>query len=199
MTGDSKIMHKRSALLTVLLASGIALAGCSSASTGAQSRSAAPSRVGQPATNVGVAVTVNSLTTVPSIGLNQSGYRPGSGYEAYTDTPAGAGDKYVLVSAHVVNNQSKALDLSCGAALKTSAKDDQGRQYPSMDQLYKFKGNPQCDEALEPGQGADMTWIYRAPADAHMVSWQFQDNNGGFFTLKRGDNPTLVQLDTPVT
>jgi hypothetical protein len=68
-----------------------------------------------------------------------------------------------------------------------------------MDQLFKFKGNPQCDEAVEPGQAADMTWIYRVPADAHMVSWQFQENNGGFFTLHRNDSPTLVQLDNPVT
>jgi hypothetical protein len=191
-------MHQRSALLTVLLASGIALAGCSSASTGAPPQSATPSRVGQPATNVGVAVTVESGTTVPSIALNQSGYRPGSGYEIYTDTPAGAGDKYVLVSAHVVNNQAKPLDLSCGATLTTFAKDDQGRDYPSMDQLNKVKGNPQCDEMVEPGQAANMTWVYRAPADAHMVSWQFQDS-GGFFTLHRHVSPTLVQLDNPVT
>ena len=192
-------MHKRSALTTVLLAAGIALAGCSSASPTAEPQAATPSRVGQPATNVGVAVTVNSVTAVPMIALNQSGYRPGSGYDTYTETPAGAGDKYVVVSAHVVNNEAKPLDLSCGAALKTLAKDDQGRQYAPMDQLFKFKGNPQCDEAVEPGQAADMTWIYRVPADAHMVSWQFQENNGGFFTLHRSDSPTLVQLDNPVT
>lgn len=191
-------MHKRSALLTVLLASGIALAGCSSA-PGSAAQSATSSRVGQPATNVGVAVTVNSFKAVPSIGLNQSGYRPGSGYESYTDTPAGAGDKYVLVSAHVMNNESKPLDLSCGTGLKTAAKDDQGHEYPSMGQLFKFKGNPQCDEAVDPGQAADMTWIYRVPSDAHMVSWQFQENNGGFFTLHRNDTATVVALDTPVT
>jgi hypothetical protein len=114
-------MHKRSALTTVLLAAGIALAGCSSASPTAEPQAATPSRVGQPATNVGVAVTVNSVTAVPMIALNQSGYRPGSGYDTYTDTPAGAGDKYVVVSAHVVNNEAKPLVLSCGAALKTLA------------------------------------------------------------------------------
>lgn len=192
-------MHKRSALTTVLLAVGIALAGCSSASPTTAPESAAPSRVGQPATNVGVAVTVNSVTAVPTIALNQSGYRPGSGYDTYTDTPAGTGEKYVTVSTHVVNNEAKPLDLSCGVGLKTFAKDDQGHQYAPLDQLFKVKGNPQCDEAVEPGQGADMTWIYRVPADAHMVSWQFQENNGGFFTLHRNDSPTLVQLDNPVT
>jgi hypothetical protein len=192
-------MHKRSALLAILLAGGIAVAGCSSATPVAAPHAAAPSRVGQPATNVGVAVTVKAVTAVPTIALNQSGYRPGSGYDTYTDTPAGTGDKYVMVSAHVVNNEVKPLDLSCGVALKTFAKDDQGHQYAPMDQLFKFKGNPQCDEAVDPGQAADMTWIYRVPTDAHVVSWQFQENNGGFFTLHRNDSPTLVQMDSPVT
>ena len=192
-------MHKRSGLLAILLAGGIAVAGCSTAAPAAAPQPATPSRVGQPATNVGVAVTVNSVTAVPTIALNQSGYRPGSGYDTYTDTPAGAGDKYVMVSTHIVNSESKPMDVSCGVPLKTFAVDDQGHQYPPMDQLFKFKGNPQCDEAIEPGQAADMTWIYRVPAAAHMVSWQFQENNGGFFTLHRNDSPTLVRLDNPVT
>lgn len=192
-------MHKRSALLAILLAGGIAVAGCSSASPASAPASATPSRVGQPATNVGVAATVKSITAVPTIALNQSGYRPGSGYDTYTDTPAGAGEKYVTVLTHIVNNESKPMDLSCGVPLKTFAVDDKGHQYAPMDQLFKFKGNPQCDEAVDPGQAADMTWIYRVPADAHLVSWQFQENNGGFFTLHRNDTPTVVQLDNPVT
>jgi hypothetical protein len=77
--------------------------------------------------------------------------------------------------------------------------DDQSHQYAPMDELFKLKGNPQCDETVEPGQAADMTWVYRVPAEAHMVSWEFQENNGGFFALHRKDSPTLVQLGTPVT
>jgi hypothetical protein len=199
VTGVSRDMHKRFALLAILLASGIAVAGCSSATPAAAPQPGVPSRIGQQATNLGAAVTVTSVTAAPSIALNQSGYRPGSGYEAYTDTPAGAGEKYVLVSAHVVNNEQKPMDLSCAVPLKTFAMDDQSHQYAPMDQLFKLKGNPQCDEAVDPGQAADMTWVYRVPAEAHMVGWEFQENNGGFFALHRKDSPTLVQLGTPVT
>jgi hypothetical protein len=192
-------MHKRSALLGILLAGGIAVAGCSSPTPAATPQPGVPSHIGQPATNLAVGVTVTSVTVVPTIALNQSGYRPGSGYDAYTETPAGDGEKYVLVATHVTNNSQKAMDLACAAPLKTSAKDDQGHEYAPMDQLFKFKGNPQCDEAVEAGQTTDMTWIYRVPADAHMVGWEFQETNGGFFTLHRKDLPTLVELETPVT
>ena len=200
MTGDMRHMHKSSALVAIVVAAGLTVAGCSSASPQGASQPAAPSRVGQPATSVGVAVTVTRVAAAPSVALNQSGYLPGSGYDTYTDTPAGAGEKYVLVSTHITNNQAKPLDLACGMPLKTFATDDQGHRYAPKDQLFKLKGNPQCDEAIEPGQAGDMTWIYRVPADAHVVSWQFQENSGGLPLLRRNDDaPTLVQLDAPVT
>jgi hypothetical protein len=40
---------------------------------------------------------------------------------------------------------------------------------------YKIKGNPECNDRLQPGFESDMTWIYRVPTTANVVGWAFQD------------------------
>jgi hypothetical protein len=53
--------------------------------------------------------------------------------------------------------------------------DDQDRQFDPIDDLYKLKGNPECNDQLQPGFESDMTWVYRLPSSANVVGWAFQD------------------------
>ena len=100
---------------------------------------------------------------------------PGSGYEKYTETPAGDDAKFVVVQTHVVNNAKTSLDLTCSFPVSTKLVDDQERQFDPIDDLYKLEGNPECNDQLQPGFESDMTWVYRVPSTANVVGWAFQD------------------------
>ena len=76
---------------------------------------------------------------------------------------------------HVVNNAKTSLDLTCSLPVNTKLVDDQERQFDPIDDLYKLKGNPECNDQLQPGFESDMTWLYRVPSTANVVGWAFQD------------------------
>lgn len=155
---------------------------CPAASADGLSPSASPTsatqqanEVGKTVVNGGIAITVKGARTVDSIQLNESNFRPGSGYEKYTKTPAGAGAKYVVVETHVANNAKTSIDLTCSLPVKTALIDAQQRNFDPIDDLYKLKGNPECNDQLQPGFESDMTWAYRVPATASVLGWVFQD------------------------
>jgi hypothetical protein len=52
-------------------------------------------QAGQSVSNGGVTLTVTAARTVESIDMNQSNFRPGSGYEAYTKTEPEHGVSFV--------------------------------------------------------------------------------------------------------
>src|SRR5690348_11226584 len=57
--------------------------------------------IGQTVSNGGITLVVKAVHTANTIDMNESNYRPGSGYETYTKTKAGDGAKYVVVETHV--------------------------------------------------------------------------------------------------
>lgn len=181
----------RAASVVVLLAL-LLLAGCSAepaSSTGspATTASAAPvttkptptappsASIGQTASNRGITLTVTDARAVDSIQMNESNFRPGSGYEKYTKTTPQAGGRFVSVTAHVVNNAKVGLDLTCSLPISTKLVDSQQRNFDAIDDLYKLKGNPECNDQLQPGFEADMTWVYLVPQSAKVIGWGFQD------------------------
>jgi hypothetical protein len=169
----------------------LALAGCSAepaSSTGSTATTAvapvttkptptAPpsASVGQTVSNRGITLTVTDARAVDSIQMNESNFRPGSGYEKYTKTMPQAGGRFVSVTAHVVNNAKVSLDLTCSLPINTKLVDSQQRNFDAIDDLYKLKGNPECNDQLQPGFEADMTWVYLVPQAASVIGWGFQD------------------------
>lgn len=131
--------------------------------------------VGQTVSNRGITLTVTKAQSVNSIEKNESSFRPGSGYEKYTTTRPRAGGKFVAVTAHIVNNAKVSLDLTCSLPIDTKLVDSQQRNFDAIDDLYKIKGNPECNDQLQPGFEADMTWVYLVPQTASVIGWGFQD------------------------
>lgn len=147
--------------------------------------------VGQTVSNRGITLTVTKAHSVNSIEMNESNFRPGSGYEKYTATLPKAGGRFIAVTAHVVNNATVSLDLTCSLPINTKLVDSQQRNFDAIDDLYKIKGNPECNEQLQPGFEADMTWVYLVPQTASVVGWGFQDttdfSDAADFTTVRFD------------
>nr|WP_052477712.1 hypothetical protein [Kibdelosporangium sp. MJ126-NF4]CEL13444.1 hypothetical protein [Kibdelosporangium sp. MJ126-NF4]CTQ99133.1 hypothetical protein [Kibdelosporangium sp. MJ126-NF4] len=79
------------------------------------------------------------------------------------------------MKTHIVNNAKLSMDLTCSLPINTRLVDDQSRQFNSIEDLYKIKGNPECNKQLQPGFEADMTWIYEVPTSATIVTWGFEE------------------------
>jgi hypothetical protein len=148
-------------------------------------------QVGQTVSNGGITLTATAARTVESIDMNQSNFRPGSGYETYTKTEPEQGGTFVVIETHVINNGQSSLDLTCSWPIDAKLVDDRDRNFDPIDELYKLKGNPECNKQLQPGFEDDMTYVYLVPADAKIVTWGFRDvtNLSGSSTF------TQVRLD----
>jgi hypothetical protein len=152
---------------------------------------APPAQVGQTVTSGGITLTVKDARAVDSILMNESHFRPGSGYEKYTKTAPKEGGRYVTVIAHVVNNAKVSLDLTCSLPVQTKLVDAQARYFDAIDDLYKIKGNPECNDQLQPGFETDMTWAYLVPKGAAVVGWGFRDTTD----LYNAGHYSTVQFD----
>jgi hypothetical protein len=96
-------------------------------------------------------------------------------YEKYTRTKPDAGGKFIVVETHVVNNAKVSMDLTCSLPISTKLVDAQDRSFDPIPDLYKLKGNPECNDQLQPGFEADMTYVYLVPATATITGWGFKD------------------------
>jgi hypothetical protein len=160
------------------------------------SSSAKPSNgVGQTFTNRGAKVTITEVSTANSVKLNQSSYRAGSPNAVFTDTPARTGAKYVMVRTHIANNAKLSMDLTCSLPINTRLIDDQNRQFDSIDDLYKVKGNPECNSQLQPGFEDYMTWVYEIPANATVTAWGFEELTEP--STLGTNQPTMVPVQLP--
>lgn len=133
-------------------------------------------QVGQTVSNRGVTLTVKAARAADFIEMNESGFRPGSGYEKYTRTTPDAGGKFIVIETHIVNNAKVSMDLTCSLPISTVLVDAQDRSFDPIRDLYKLKGNPECNDQLQPGFEADMTYVYLVPANALITGWGFKDS-----------------------
>jgi hypothetical protein len=125
--------------------------------------------------NGGIVISIIDVRVSPSVRLNKSGYRAGSGLDVLSDVSAGPGAKYITVQTRVFNDGRGSIDLTCGYPIRNHVIDERGRKFDSIDQLYQIPGNPECNANLQPGFEGDMTWIYRVPAEAEIVGFAFGD------------------------
>lgn len=96
---------------------------------------AQPDETGRPFANGGITLTVKKASTTDTIEMNESNFRPGSGYERYTKTKSGGDAKFVVVEAHVVNNAKTSLDLTCSLPINTRLVDEQQRNFDPIEDL----------------------------------------------------------------
>jgi hypothetical protein len=123
----------------------------------------------------GIVISVIDVRVSPSVRLNKSNYRAGSGLDVLSDVSAGTGAKYITVQTRVFNDGKHSIDLTCGGPVRNHVIDNRGRKFDSIEKLYQIPGNPECNANLQPDFESDMTWIYRVPGDAEIVGFIFTD------------------------
>jgi hypothetical protein len=148
--------------------------------------------IGRTFRHLGIAITLIDVDYSLAVHLNNSGYRSGSGYETYEEVTAGDGAKFVTVNTRVLNDSKTSIDLTCSYPIGNHLIDDRDRQFDSIKELYRIRGNPACNDNLQPGFESDMTWIYRVPLHANILSFEFEDLTD--FSRKRTVKPTRIPL-----
>lgn len=147
--------------------------------------------VGDTISSGGATLTLLSFGQVPSVRVNESNYLQGSGYESYTDHAPDAGSALYQLMATVKNDGKSAMDLTCSLGVDIQLLSSQNEKYDPIDDLYKVKGNPECNHFMQPGYSENMTWVFQAPSDRHIVGAIFTEpfntqSAPGIFTLDKG-------------
>lgn len=125
-------------------------------------------RIGRPARSGGIKLTVLSADAKSTLR-----YTDDLG-EAKTKR-AKQGGRYVFVKTRITNDTSQGLDLTCDFQVDGKLVDDSGREFDPIDELYSIKGNPECNDMLQPGFKDQMTWVYLVPRGADVSSFAFSD------------------------
>lgn len=135
--------------------------------------------MGQPGESAGLKMTVNKVTTTSSLRYVQEGK---------TVKPP-AGGKFVLVETTGFNGTKAGIDLTCGFPVKADVKDSEGREFEGANDIdkYELKGNPGCNDDVQPGFPFKMTWAYMVPVSATVTEFNWMSISPD---LERG--PTIT-------
>ncbi|WP_416416175.1 hypothetical protein [Paenarthrobacter aromaticivorans] len=131
--------------------------------------------VGDAATNGGIQIRLTSAAASPTVSMNTSHYRAGTGMEIYENVPAQAGGKYVIVKGVVTNNAKAPIDLTCGYPIDFKVFNSTSQVYSPIQELYKIQGNPECNAQLQPGFESPMTWAFLVPTASTIDGAIFQE------------------------
>jgi hypothetical protein len=83
--------------------------------------------------------------------------------------------RYVYIKSRLTNDTSSGIDLTCGYAVDAKAIDEKDRQFDAVEGLSQLRGNPGCNEMLQPGLNTSMMWVYLVPSSATVTAFAFAD------------------------
>lgn len=127
------------------------------------------SGVGKSFTSDGAVVKILSARAARTIDLDPNQSDSGSSLRPRK------GAKFVVIRTRATNNTKESMDLTCSLPISEQLVDDAGRKFDAIEDLYEIKGNPECNESLQPGFADEMTWAYEVPTGATITSWIFVD------------------------
>ncbi len=169
MTGCSGSAQPAPTVTVTVTASGSAEPSASEqTSTGLPDGVPSPSvtiPMGQMGDSNGLKMTIDKVTSPATIRYEQSGK---------TIKPP-AGGKYVLVYTHGINDTKEGIDLTCSLPVIADLYDTQGRKFSGVNDIDndEIKGNPGCNDNIQPGFPFTMIWAYMIPATAEVLTFQF--------------------------
>jgi len=170
-----------------------ALANPGSSEPGTNNLHVTNTEVGNTFRHLGIVITLIGTDCSFAVRLVKSGRSLRD--EPYEEVAAGDGAKFVTVRTRVLNDSMVSIDLTCGYPIANNLIDERGRRFDSIGKLYRIPGNPECNDNLQPGFAASMTWIYRVPLDANISAYEFEDLTD--FTRDRTVRPTRIPLKIP--
>lgn len=181
-------------LLVLVLLSMLALVGCgggetttvtetvtvNSSATGTETtettdESPSASDIGTTAVSGGIhmkLLKVSTSRTVNYRGGMSTDVTPG-GEPASHKAPQGG--RYVFVKTTVENKTSGGIDITCSYPIRTRVESDDGTEYDPIDSLFLIPGNPECNDSLQHGFKATVTWVFLISKDTRVGKFTFRD------------------------
>lgn len=124
-------------------------------------------QVGQVAKSGGITMTV---TSIKKIGTYPTEYN-----DDHSDVGPKNGGQLVQVTSKVTNHTKASIDLTCGFPIDARLVDDDSANYDPVEDLYKIRGNPGCNDNLQPGFGHSMIWVYEIPKSSKANTFGFKE------------------------
>ena len=140
--------------------------------------------IGEAVTNGGAKITVNSVTSAPTIPM-----RAGVTQGEFAPKEARTGGQFIVVDTTVENVGKASMDLTCNYPIVTMLGDDEKRQFDAIRDLYRIEGNPECNVGLQPGFSSEMKWVYEIPSTTVPVIF-------AFYTTEEGSTKELRAVAT---
>ena len=148
-------------------------------------------QIGDVAVNGGIQIKATSVVASPTVTLNTSSYRSGSGYETYEDVPAQSGGKYIIVTTVVTNNSKAPIDLTCSFPIDIKTFNVASQVYSPIEDNRKIKDNPECNAQLQPGFESPMTWAFMVPEKTTILGAAFSEVD---FSASKRLEPTIISF-----
>ena len=131
--------------------------------------------VGDTVSNYGVDMTLHDAYGSETIPWNESGQPPGNPLYEITQRSADDGAKWFVMETTVDNVGSTSMDLTCSWPIDVVAVDIEEREFDTISSLHQYEENPRCNDNLQPGFSAEMTYVFSVPEDAEMIGVAFRD------------------------
>ncbi|MFL4476762.1 hypothetical protein ACIPUB_00620 [Paeniglutamicibacter sp. ORCA_105] len=159
----------------------------------ADAGSSSDGKVGQKLVNGGVTLTVTKVEIAETIPMNRTGYETGTELGKITHERPEKGGKFLRVDTLVENTSNVSMDLTCGWVIEAKTLDSQKREFDSIDGLDYLENNPGCNDGLQPGFKADMSYVYLLPEDADATSFKFRN-----LDIQAETEYTTITFDQPL-
>lgn len=148
-------------------------------------------QIGDVAVNGGIKIQVTSAVASPTVTLNTSRYRSGTGSETYEDVPAQSGGKYIIVTSVVTNNSKAPIDLTCSFPIDIKTFNTDSQVYSPIEDNRKIKDNPECNSQLQPGFDSPMIWAFMVPDKTTILGAAFSEVD---FSASKKLDPTIISF-----
>jgi len=125
--------------------------------------------VGEPVTAPGFVMTIKKVDESPQILVNETDYISGSPNARFTPRKPDDGGKFVILRTRIENKAQESFDLTCAFPIDIKVFNTESQQYDPIENLYEIKGNPECNDQLQPGFKDRMTYAFMVPETAKIV------------------------------
>jgi hypothetical protein len=159
----------------------------------ADAGSSSDGKVGPKLVHGGITLTVTKVEIAETIPMNRSGYAADDRFAKFTHERPEKGGKFLRVDTLVENTSNASIDLTCNWMIEAKAVDSKEREFDEIDDLSDLENNPQCDDGVQPGLKADMSYVYLLPEDADATGFKLRQVNGQTET-----EYTTITFDQPV-
>ena len=116
----------------------------------------------EPVKAPGFVMTIKKFGKVNFITVNNTMYESGSGFETWTKRKPRPGGRFVVLDTRIKNTSTESMDITCNWPINLKVFNTESQEFDPVEDLYKLRGNPECNAQLLPLQVEDDVGLHGA-------------------------------------